>query len=86
LRPPARAARELLWLAALVTAAVPVAHGLASGLWPWRCAAAGCWAPFGVAGMATAMAFAFAMLARASARRARSGEPNSVWADPVAAP
>jgi uncharacterized iron-regulated membrane protein len=85
LRAPARAARELLWLAAIVTAAVPVAHGLASGLWPWRSAASGYWAPFWVDGVAMAVAFAFAMLARATARRARSGDPNSVWADSTAA-
>jgi uncharacterized iron-regulated membrane protein len=83
LRPPARAAHELLWLAAIVTAAVPIAHGLASGWWPWRSAAAGHWSLFWIDGVGLAMAFAFASLARATARRAREGEPNSVWAEPA---
>lgn len=83
-RPPARAARELLWLAAVATVAIPLAHGLASGWWPWRSAAAGYWSLFWIDGVALAMAFAFAMLARATARRARNGEPNSVWAEPAA--
>ncbi|GAB3305906.1 PepSY-associated TM helix domain-containing protein [Luteimonas notoginsengisoli] len=81
-RPPARAAREVLWLAAATTAAIPLAHGLASGLWPWTSAAAGHWGPFWVDAVALAMSLAFASLARASVRRARQGEPNSVWADP----
>src|SRR3546814_711325 len=34
-RTPARAARELLWLAAAVTVAIPLTHGLATGMWPW---------------------------------------------------
>ncbi|HVI57493.1 MAG TPA: PepSY-associated TM helix domain-containing protein [Luteimonas sp.] len=83
LRAPARSAREMLWLAAGVTTAIPVAHGLAAGLWPWTSAAAGLWAPFWVDAVALAMGFAFARLALASTRRAREGEPNSVWADPA---
>src|SRR3546814_10623508 len=75
---PARAARELLWLAAAVTVAIPLTHGLATGMWPWTSAVAGHWAPFWVDAVALAMAFAFARLARASTRRAREGEPNSV--------
>ncbi|HEY0178740.1 MAG TPA: PepSY-associated TM helix domain-containing protein [Dokdonella sp.] len=82
-RPPARGARELLWAAALATAAVPLAHGLVSAWWPWRSAAAGRWAPFAVDVGALALASAFAALARASARRARDGDPHSVWADPA---
>ncbi|MBA2078982.1 PepSY-associated TM helix domain-containing protein [Rhodanobacter sp. PCA2] len=81
LRKPARAARELLWVAALVTALVPLAHGFATGAWFWRSALAG---HVGVASIdigALAMAAAFVALARATARRARAGEPNSVWAE-----
>lgn len=63
---------------------MPVAHGLGSGLWPWRSAASGYWAPFWIDGMALAMAFAFAFVAHAAAKRARAGEPNSVWAEPAA--
>jgi uncharacterized iron-regulated membrane protein len=80
LRPPVRAAQELLWLAAATTAVVPVAHGLATGWWLWNSAAAGHWALFAIDAGALAMACGFASLARATARRARHGEANSVWA------
>ena len=79
LRPPVRAAQELLWLAALVTFLVPVAHGLGTDWWLWRSAVAGQWGLFSLDAGALAMAFGFATLARATARRAREGEPNSVW-------
>ncbi|GAB3338901.1 PepSY-associated TM helix domain-containing protein [Marilutibacter aestuarii] len=82
LRPPARAARELLAAAAITTALVPLAHGLATGAWFWRAAAAGHWNLFAIDAGALALAFGFAWLARLSARRARSGDPHSVWADP----
>ena len=79
LRPPARAAQELLWLAALVTLLVPIAHGLATGWWMSRSAAAGQWGLFSIDTGALALAAGFAALARATSRRARMGEPNSVW-------
>ena len=82
LRRPAQAARELLWAAAVVTALVPLAHGALSGWWWWTSAGHGHWALFWVDAVALAMAVGFAVLARATARRARDGEPNSVWADP----
>jgi hypothetical protein len=47
-RAPLHAARELLWLAAIVTAPVPLAHGLATGWWFWRSAAAGHGAPWAI--------------------------------------
>ncbi len=83
LRTPAQAARELLWLAAVVTALVPLGHGLMTGRWPWATAASGQWMLFWVDGVALAMALGFAALARATARRARTGDPHSVWADPA---
>ncbi|MCX7515386.1 PepSY-associated TM helix domain-containing protein [Frateuria hangzhouensis] len=83
-RPPARAARELLWLAAAVTALVPVCHGLATGAWPWRAIARGEGALALIDLVALALAVGFAVLARATARRARSGDTHSVWADPAA--
>jgi len=83
-RRPAQAARELLWAAALVTALVPLSHGILSGRWWWASAGHGQWPLFWVDAVAVAMAVGFAVLARASARRARLGEPNSVWADPPA--
>jgi uncharacterized iron-regulated membrane protein len=84
LRAPARAARELLWLAAIVTALAPLAHGLATGWWFWRSAAAGRGVLAAVDLGALALAIGFAALARATARRIRVGERNSVWALPEA--
>lgn len=78
-RPPVRAAQELLWAAALTTLLVPVAHGAATGWWLWASAAAGHWNLFCIDAGALAMAVGFAALARATARRALLGEPNSVW-------
>ncbi|WP_426702477.1 PepSY-associated TM helix domain-containing protein [Rhodanobacter sp. Col0626] len=79
-RAPVRAAEELLWLAAVVTTLVPLAHGLATGWWFWRSAAAGHDALWAIDLGALALAAGFVALARATARRARSGETNSVWA------
>ncbi|MBO1746263.1 PepSY domain-containing protein [Stenotrophomonas sp. SI-NJAU-1] len=81
LRRPAQAARELLWAAAISTALVPLAHGALSGDWLWLAAARGHWPLFWIDAMALAMAVGFARLAVASQRRARSGDPNSVWAN-----
>lgn len=79
LRPPVRAARELLWCAAIASALVPMAHGAATGWWPWASAAAGHAALFAVDAGALAMAAGFAWLACVTSRRARNGEANSVW-------
>jgi uncharacterized iron-regulated membrane protein len=81
-RPPLRAAQELLWLATIVTALVPVAHGLATGWWFWRSAAAGYGVLAAIDLAALAMAVAFATLARAATHRGRSGVPDNVWALP----
>ena len=80
LRPPIRAAHELLWAAAVTTMLIPLAHGIATGAWWWTSAAAGQWALFAIDAGAIAMAVGFAWLARVTARRMRSGEANSVWA------
>ncbi|HBG89592.1 MAG TPA: hypothetical protein DDX20_05345, partial [Stenotrophomonas sp.] len=80
-RRPAQAARELLWAATISTALVPVMHGALNGDWPWLAAARGLWPLFWIDVVALAMAFGFARLAVASQRRARDGDPNSVWAD-----
>ncbi len=82
LRRPAQAARELLWCAAVLTALIPLAHGALSGWWWWASAGHGHWVLFWVDAVALAMAVGFAVMARATARRARDGEANSVWADP----
>ena len=77
---PLRAAQELLWLAAGVTALVPLAHGFVSGWWFWRSAAGGQWALFAIDVGALALAVGFAAVARAAAARGRQGKANSVWA------
>lgn len=82
-RAPMRAAQELLWLAALVTALVPLAHGMATGWWFWRSIAEGHGALFAIDVGALALSIGFVSLARASARRGRTGESNSVWATPA---
>lgn len=79
-RRPIRAAHDLLWLSAVLSALVPIAHGITSGWWFWRSAAAGHAALLGVDLVALGMACAFVALARATARRARVGDRNSVWA------
>ena len=79
-RSPAQAARELLWTAAVVTAAVAVAHGIVSGQWLWNGSASGVGIASFVDAIALAMSIAFAMLARATAYRMRHGDPNSIWA------
>jgi len=80
-RSPAQAARELLWLAAILTLLVPLAHGVFTGRWLWHSAWSGQWSLFWMDATALTMAAGFASLARASTRRARYGNPNSVWAD-----
>jgi hypothetical protein len=81
-RAPIVGARELLWLAAIVTAIIPVTHGVATGGWPWQSAAADHGVTIAVDVVTLSLAFAFASLARASGRRARHGDPHSVWAQP----
>lgn len=79
-RAPLRAARDLLWLAAIVSALIPLAHGIATGGWFWHSAAAGHGALFAIDVGALALAAGFAALARATSRRGRDGATNSVWA------
>ncbi|HSC79754.1 MAG TPA: PepSY-associated TM helix domain-containing protein [Chitinolyticbacter sp.] len=79
-RAPARAAIELLLTAAVLSALIPLANAIATGdhllVTPWR----GLWGVFGVDAMGLALAAGFTALARATWRRARSGQPGSVWA------
>ncbi len=77
LRGAARAAAPLLWLAAACTLAIP-----ASSLLGWLAPGSGAWtdgALLGVDITATAVAMGLAWMARAAARRARSGPQDSVW-------
>ncbi len=82
LRPPARGAHELLWLSAALTAAIPVAGWIGSGEHLFAAVLHGHWHRFFIDATALAMAFAFVRMAAATLRRARQGDPNSLWALP----
>ncbi|MGB3881101.1 MAG: PepSY-associated TM helix domain-containing protein [Diaphorobacter nitroreducens] len=80
-RGAARAAAPLLWLAVACTLAIP-----ASSLLGWLAPGAGAWvdgALLGVDITALAGALALAWMARATARRVRSGPLDSVWSAPA---
>jgi len=80
-RGAARAATPLLWLAVACTLAIP-----ASSLLGWLAPSAGAWADGALLGVdltALAGALALAWMARATARRVRSGPRDSVWSAPV---
>lgn len=86
LRGGARAGTHLLWLAAVLTFAIPLTS-LLGGLFP----ATGAWAHTSAAALAVdATAFAaaagFAWMAKAASRRIRQGALDSVWAPGRAAP
>jgi uncharacterized iron-regulated membrane protein len=74
-RRPARAAVDLLWLTAALSLAVAIADIALHGL---RVDGGG--AALAVNITCIGMAVGFASLARATARRAQSGDTNSVWA------
>jgi len=79
-RGAARAAAPLLWLAVACTLAVP-----ASSLLGWLLPASGAWADGATLGVdltAVAGALALVWMARATARRVRSGAQDSVWSAP----
>lgn len=80
LRAPARAGHELLWLCAALTAAIPLAGWLGSGEHLFAAFARGHWHRFCVDAVALVLALAYARMARATLRRGRHGDPNSVWA------
>ncbi len=80
LRPPTRAAHELLWLCALLTAAIPVAGWIGSGEHLIAAAWHGHWHRFVIDATALAMATGFWRMARATLRRGHTGDPHSLWA------
>jgi len=80
LRQPARAGHELLWLCALLTAAIPLAGWWGMGEHLFAAFARGHWHRFCIDAVALAMALAYARMAQATLRRGRQGDPNSVWA------
>ncbi|NHZ94222.1 PepSY-associated TM helix domain-containing protein [Massilia sp. CCM 8734] len=79
IRPPARAAWELLALCATLTLAIPLAQWAASGVHPllslWR----GQWVVAGVNAVALVAGCAFWKMGRAALRRGRDGDLHSVW-------
>lgn len=85
LRPPVRAAIELATAAAVATLAVPLCNALVTGDHLLATALAGQWQVFGVDAVALLLGFGFVAIARATARRVREGDPNSVWAAPPGA-
>ncbi len=79
-RGAARAAPALLWLAAACTAAIAL-----SSLLGWLAPGTGAWVDTSLIGLdltAVAGVLALAWMARATARRTRSGPRDSVWAAP----
>lgn len=79
-RPPVRAAIELLYTAAVVSVLVPVANALITGDHLLRTIGRGDWAVAGFDLGALVLAVGYIALARVSQRRARSGPADSVWA------
>lgn len=79
IRPPARAAHELLALCAALTLGIPLAQWAASGVNPllslWRAE----WVVVGVNAVALCAGCAFWTMARAALRRGLHGDPHSVW-------
>ena len=82
-RPPSRAAVELLWLTALLTAAIPLSHGALTGDHLLRSALVGDWVLLGIDLCALLMAAGYVWLAALTRKRALDGDPNSVWAAPT---
>ncbi|MEY4414424.1 MAG: hypothetical protein RIQ53_1717 [Pseudomonadota bacterium] len=88
-RGAARAAVELLWAAAALTAAIPLGSWAAPALWGGRSPAEGGEVWGGVELTAWVGALVLAGLARAATRRARTGPADSVWSwrtEPVLRP
>ncbi|WP_454763718.1 PepSY-associated TM helix domain-containing protein [Cupriavidus campinensis] len=80
LRPPVRAAVELLYVAALASLAVPLSNAILTGDHVIVAALHGRWgvAGFDIGGIA--LAVGYVALARATQRRAHNGPAESVWA------
>ncbi|RDI99447.1 PepSY domain-containing protein [Dyella solisilvae] len=81
-RPIARAAVELLWMTATLTGLVALVDLAGSASSMLQDTGPLAWRALGVDLTGIALAMGFACLARATARRARSGDVNSLWAYP----
>lgn len=80
----ASASRDLLYLCALFTAAIPLFDLIFAGTPYWRSALSGHWALLCVDLLAVMGAVAFWLMARKLEARSSSGDPNSVWAGSTA--
>lgn len=82
IRPPARGGHELLWVCAVLTAAIPAAAWVATGVSPLGALLDGHAHRVCVDLTALLMALAYASLAQATLRRGRNGQSDSLWALP----
>lgn len=80
IRPPIRAAVELLYVAALATLTVPLSNAVLTGDNLLAATLNGHWVIAGFDIAAIAMAVGYVALARATQRRAQNGPAESVWA------
>jgi len=79
LRAPAQAGYELLLLCAVLTAAIPAAAWIATGMSPLAALLDGHLDRLSVDAMALLLAWAYAWMAKATHRRGLEGPKNSVW-------
>ncbi len=82
-RPPSKAAVEMLMLTALLTAFIPVASFMQSGQHLLESLWHGHWIRFSVDVTALVMAWCFWRMALAARKRARTGPASSLWALPA---
>ncbi|MEM7705012.1 MAG: PepSY-associated TM helix domain-containing protein [Pseudomonadota bacterium] len=81
-RSVAAGARDLLYLAAALSAAIPLADAIVVDMPLWRSAATGQWGLLLVNLLALIGTAAFWRMGRAVHQRSQYGDPNSVWAQP----
>ena len=79
LRPPARAAHELLLVCAATTACIPLAHWFSSGIDPFHTFMQGNTVVAGVGLVALVFSVMYWKIARAVLQRGLHGDPHSVW-------
>ncbi|CDG82373.1 PepSY-associated TM helix domain-containing protein [Janthinobacterium agaricidamnosum] len=79
IRPPARAAHELLMLCAVLCLLLPLAQWWRAGVDPLSAIRHGAWVVAGVDGVALLAGWLYWSMARAVLRRGLHGDPQSVW-------
>jgi len=84
LRPPSRAANELLIACALLTVLIPFANAWTAGMPPWRSVAEGRWIVLTVDTLCVSFAWMFWRMSAAVRYREVHGDRNSLWALPGA--